>query len=223
MSHPFEDGYGPDEKVDIPNIETDPVVVTETAHVPITVTIDVSALVKSELGWTGPTFQGYDEDGDPEYGDPEPTGGGQIIDIVADKLAARLQSEAKIAVREAVKERALAKVDGLLDEILTSRLNLTNTLGEKTGGTTTVREAMIKAMTDRLEQRVDDSGKPVRNNGGWGNDRGYSYIAWHAQKAAVEVLDKEFMANTMSAAKEIKEKAKNAVAAKLAAVLGADL
>jgi hypothetical protein len=229
MSSPFQEGYVAPPSKDSDNM-ADPApkaveVVEETAHLPITVTINVDALIKSELGWT-PWPTGYDDDGEPDYDEPNyrPGGNGKIIDIVTDKLAARLQSETKTAVREAVKEVALAKVDALMDEIMAEKLVLTNSLGEVQGSgeALTLRESMIKAMTDRLESRVDDNGKPLTNQR-FGNDRGFSYIAWHADRAARLVLDKELVEDVKTAVKEIRDKTKAAVSAKVAAMLSAAL
>lgn len=186
------------------------------AHVPITISIDVDALLKSELGWT--TFNaGSYEDPDPGY----MTGGNDhFIDIVANKLAAKLYDETKAIVTKAVRERAVDRVDDLLDDIMDERMMLTSTYGEPKGEPTTLREAMIKAATDRLDQPVNQDGKRIDRNS-YGTS--YTYIQWRAEQTARTVLDKELTGQLSDAAKKIKDHAKNIVAAKLAAVLGADL
>lgn len=186
------------------------------AHVPITLTIDVDALLRSELGWTQFNAGGYE---DPEL-DYAPGGNGHLIDIVADKLAAKLYNETKEVVAAAVKERAVDRVDDLLDDLMDERMVLTSEFGVPRGEPTTLRAAMIKAMTDRLDQPVDRDGKRLDRNS-YGSSQ--TYIQWRSEQAARTVMDKEMSDQLSTAAKKIKDHAKNIVAAKLAAVLGADL
>lgn len=181
-----------------------------TAHVPITITIDIDQLLKSELGWRTVNVGSYD--------DPEPDyvpGDGRLIDVVADKLAARVQSEIANAVRDAVRDKALEKVDGLINEVMSQPIRLTSTYGEPKSPEMSMREAMIKAMTDRLEQKVDSQGKPAT---GYRTDT--TYLQWRAEQVARTVLDKEMTKRLSDAGKQIKDAATDLVSKRIAEVLG---
>lgn len=189
------------------------------AHVPITISIDVDQLLRSELGWTA--FNAGSSV-DPEL-DYAPGGNGRIIDVVADKLAAKLYDQTKVLVGEAVKERALDRVDDLIDEIMDERMILTSAYGEPQGEPTTLRAAMIKAMTDRLEEQVDDSGKRLgRDRYSYGG-KGFTYLHWRATKVAKDILDKELSTQLVDATRTIRDKAKTMVSQKIADVLEAGL
>lgn len=189
---------------------------TVEAHVPITLTIDVDTLLKSELGWTA-FNAGSGEDPELDY---SPGGNGHFVDIVANKLAGRLYDQTKAIVAEAVRERAVDRIDGLLDDLLDQNVFHTSQFGDPKSEPLPLREWMVKAMTDRLEQPVDDNGKRIERNS-YGTS--YTYIQWRAEQTAKTVLDKELTGQLSDTAKKIKDHAKNIVAAKLAAVLGADL
>lgn len=186
------------------------------AHVPITISIDVERLLRSELGWTA-FNAGSSEDPELDY---MPGGNGRIIDVVADKLAARLYDQTKVIVAEAVKERAIDHIDDLIDDTMDAPVFHTSQFGDPKSEPLPLREWMVKAMVDRLEQQVDDYGKRIdRNSYG----KSYTYIQWRAEQTAKLVLDKELSGQLSAAAKKIKDHAKNVVASKIAAVLGADL
>lgn len=185
------------------------------AHVPITLTIDVDALLKSELGWTAFNTGSY-EDPDLDY---RAGGNGRFIDVVADKLAAKLYDQTKAIVADAVKERAVDRIDDLIDDTMEAPVFHTSQFGNAKSEPLPLREWMVKAMVDRLEEKVDTEGKRKRDN--YGSSQ--TYIQWRAEQTARTVMDKELSGQLSSAAKKIKDHAKNIVAAKLAAVLGADL
>ena len=181
------------------------------AHVPITISIDVEQLLKSELGWTAYT----DDIGEPDYA---PGGDGRIVDVVAAKLAAAIQNDVKTAVLDAVRERTLDQVDDLIDEVMEGSIRLTSQYGEPKSPETTLREAMIKAMTDRLESKVDRDGKPSRNDSYGRSDK--TYLQWRAEQTASTILDKELSSKLAEAAKAIKVSATEIVGKKIAEVLG---
>jgi hypothetical protein len=79
-----------------------------------------------------------------------------------------------------------------------------------------MREAMIKAMTDRLDQKVDRDGKRARD--GYGTSQ--TYLQWRAEQTANSVIDKEMSKRLSEAAKQIKEAATNLVSKRIADVLG---
>lgn len=185
------------------------------AHVPITISIDVQQLLRSELGWT-PQYSGHGPD-DYEEEEPLPGGNGKIVDVVAAKLADAIKKDVLTDVKAAVKETALAKVDALIDEIMIQPLTLTSSYGEPKSGEMTLREAMIKAMNDRLTSTVDSNGKPLDRNG---YGRGMSFIQWHAEQAARAVLDKELTGQISAAVKQIKTAATNLVTTKIGEALG---
>lgn len=180
------------------------------AHVPITITIDVDQLLRSELGWTT-----YDAGDEPGY---EQGGNGRIVDVVATKLAAAIEREVKDSVREAVRDKTLEKVDSLIDEVMDGAIRLTSQYGEPKSPEMTLREAMIKAMTDRLEEKVDRDGRRSTDSYGSRSDR--TYLQWRAEKTATDVMDKELSGKLSEAAKRIKEQATDIVGKKIAEVLG---
>lgn len=188
-----------------------------TAHVPITISIDVDELIKSELGWRTQTIgNGYGDEDEYEY----VPGDGRLIDVVADKIAARLQSAIERPVRDAVKEAALAKVDGLIEKIMSEPVQLMSSrLGEPKSPELSMREAMIKAMVDRLDGRVNDNGQPYQRDA-FGADRGTSYLQWQAQQVAREVLDKDLTAQLTEAGKQIRSAATDLIGKRIAEVLG---
>ena len=196
---------------------------TVTAHLPITISIDVEQLIKAELGWRTRTMQSSsyvdDDDGDYEY----VPGDGRIIDVVADKVASKIQSQVVNDVRAAIKEKALEKVDGLIEKMMSEPLTLTSSYGEPIAPEMLMREAMIKAMSDRLNQQVDKNGKPHDRSISFGADRGYTYIAWRAEQVARDVMDKELSAKLAEAAKAIKTAATDLIGKRIADVLGRGL
>lgn len=184
------------------------------AHVPITISIDVEQLLKSELGWT--TYNAGDYES-PESG-YAPGGDGRIIDVVAAKLAAAIQKDVKSVVQDAVREKALEKVDDLIDEVMAGDIRLTSQYGEPKSPEMTLREAMIQAMVTRLDSKVDRDGKPSRNDRYGGTDR--TYLQYRAEKVAEQILDKELSSKLAEAAKAIKTSATEIVGKKIAEVLG---
>lgn len=185
---------------------------TETVdiHPTVTIGINVAELLRSELGWQDRNTGSWD---DPDF-EQYPGGNGRIIDLVADKLAGRIEKPVREAVAEAVKQRALAKVDELIDNVMDGTVPTTNAFGETKAPDQTLREFMVKAMTDRLNSHVDSSGRR--------GDRGYgakSYLEWHVDKIAGEVLDRQMNSQLSEASRKIKEKASALVAAKVAKVL----
>jgi hypothetical protein len=184
------------------------------AHVPITISIDVEQLLKSELGWTTYNADDYD---DPEPG-YAPGGDGRIIDVVAMKLAKAIEDEVRTAVSEAVKIKALEKVDALIDDVMSGTIRLTSEYGEPKSPETTVREAMIKAMTDRLEAPVDRDGKTFDGRKSYGTK--YTYLQYRAEQTAKVVLDKELSTQLAAATKQIKDKATDLVSKKISEALG---
>lgn len=185
-------------------------------NTPITIAIDVQELLKSELGWRHATP--ISTNGDPDdWDDDVEYGNGKLIDLVAFKLAAEIKADASRAIREVVKERALAQVDTLIEEILAGTVTLTSEYGEAKSPAMTIREAMIKAMTDRLECNVDANGKKIDRNS-YGS--GTSYLVWHSQRAAQNVLDKELTGQINAAVKQIKTAAQQLVTNKIGEALG---
>lgn len=180
------------------------------AHAPITITIDVDELLKSHLGYRTVNVGSYD-DPEPEY----VPGDGQIIDVVADKLAARLNGEIADAVRNAVRDKALEKIDALIEEVMTTPIKLTSTYGEPKSPEMSMREAMIKAMTDRLDEKVNSEGKRYDNFG-----RGQTYLQWCAEQTARAVIDKEMTDRCSAAAKQIKSATNDLVGKRIADMLG---
>lgn len=182
-------------------------------HAPITISVDVDALLKSELGYRTVNIGSWD--------DPEPDyipGDGKIIDVVADKLAHRLEGDIAMAVRQAVNDKALEKVDGLIDEVMTTPIKMTSTYGEPRSPEMSLREAMVKAMIDRLEERVDSQGKRQRNDG-FGRD-GKTYLQWRAEQVGRDILDKDLSKRLSEAAKQIKDSATDLVSKRIAEMLG---
>lgn len=204
---------GIEKPVDLPDRET------VEAHLPITISIDVDRLLRSELGWTSYNAGSY-EDPEPGYA---PGGDGRIVDVVAHKLAKAIEGDVRAAVTEVVKERSLEHIDTLIEMVMNSPIQLTSEYGEPRSPETTMREAMIKAMTDRLEMTVDDSGKPLERSRYSYGDRGFTYLDWRAKKVAQDILDKELSSKLSEASKTIRDKAKNLVSAKIADVLGMGL
>lgn len=194
---------------------------TTEAHVPIMISIDVDQLLKSELGWssvvTRSSIDDYEED-------VVAGGNGRIIDLVAFKLAGAIEGEARKAVFAAVKESALARVDALLDETIKERLTLTSSYGERLNDQDdiTLREAMIKAMTDRLDGKVDDQGRPFKGDA-WHADRGTTYLMWHANKLAKDIMDKELSTRLSEAGRQIRSAATDMIGKQIARVLGSGL
>lgn len=182
-------------------IETD-------VHPQITLTINVEDILKSELGWQ----EVYDYDGPVGV---QPGGNGRLIDLVADTLALRLADDVRSAVEKAVKEIALAKVDSLIDQVMVDPVILV-----KPGGAgeeaTNLRAAMVKAMKDRLDQRVDSNGKPAFGTG-------RTYLDWHVEKAAREVLDQELSTTLLDFSRKIREETKALVRHRVAEALGKGL
>ena len=191
---------------------------TTTATVPITVNIDVDALLKAHLGYRVAKPGTYN--GDPDDWDDEEVyyGDGQIMDIVADKLAARVENDIREAVRAAVKDAALDKVDRIIDEVMDQEIQLTSSYGEPKAEPTTLRAAMIKAMTDRLEESVDEHGKRFTSDIYRAN-RGAPYLTWRASQVAKEVLDTELNNRLAQAVKDIRSAATDLVSQKIAAAL----
>jgi hypothetical protein len=115
-----------------------------------------------------------------------------------------------------VRAGALEKVDALIDEVMAQPVRLTSTYGEPKSPEMSMREAMIKAMTDRLDQKVDRDGKRARD--GYGTSQ--TYLQWRAEQTANSVIDKEMSKRLSEAAKQIKEAATNLVSKRIADVLG---
>ena len=182
------------------------------AHTPITISIDVDQLLRSELGWRTVNVGSYDDPEEDYVPDND-----RIIDVVADKLASALKRETENAVRSAVREKVLEKVDGLIDEVMSTPITLTSTYGEPKSPEMSMREAMIKAMTDRLDEKVNSDGKRSSDSFGRGTQ---TYLQWRAEQTARAVLDKELSQRMTDAAKQIKSTAMDLVSKKIAEVLG---
>lgn len=183
------------------------------AHAPITISIDVDQLIRAELGWR--TFNaGSFEDPEPDYA----PGDGKLIDVVADKLAAAIQPQVTSTAQEAVRQKVLEKVDGLIEEIMAKPIQLTSTYGEPKSPEMSMREAMIKAMTDRLDERVNSDGK--RSTASYGMRSDQTYLQWRAEQTARTVMDGELSGRLAEAAKQIKTAATELVGKRIADVLG---
>lgn len=193
-----------------------------TANVPITVNIDVEALVNAELGLRTTNYRGGFDPDDFEPDDFEPEyepGDGRLIDIVADKMAARVQRSVQKVVEESVRAKVLEKVDGLIEEIMESPVVLTSTLGEpKKAPEMSMREAMIKAMVDRLDEGVDSNGKRRDRGDYYGSHK--TYLEWRAEQVARLVIDKEMDGRISTAVKQIRDAAKDLVGKKISDALG---
>ena len=174
----------------------------EHVYAPVTVTIDVERLIKSS-GFGAPE---YDDD----YDSPVP-GSQRLATLIANTVAIKLAPQVKEAVTASVKEAALAKVDDLLEEVISGPIQLTNTYGERTGSSTTLREQIIKSINDQLIRKVDDQGRTPSYS-----REGKPYIQYVADEAAKRAINGELKTSIAEAVVDAKARIKTAVTDELA-------
>lgn len=170
-------------------------------YTPVTITIDVNAMLRQQ-GWAG-----VDQTGEEDW---EPVG--KLAEVVAQAIARQLAPQLKKDVSEAVKESAKTKVDAIIDEVINGEIQLTNSYGERTGGTLTLREQIVKSIKEELSRKVDNQGRTPSYN-----RDGVSYVRYVADSAAKQAINNELKDAIAEAIVEVKARVKAVVAEELGA------
>lgn len=172
-----------------------------TVEAPVTVTVDLDALVKA----SGYVAGGYNHDAE-EY---EPGGG--LIEMVANLLATKLKADVRKEVVAAVEAEVRSQVRDIVAEVIDGTVKVTNAFGEATGGTMTLRERIVKEAKDALNVRVD-------RNGGFDRYAGrdsMTLVHYIAKQTANEAIKGELKAAADEAVAEVKQGVRDIVSAQI--------
>ena len=172
-------------------------------HAPVTVTIDIDQLLHAATDYV-------------QVGEDEWAGGDPFVTLVAGAVAKQvLDSDLRKAVRDALQASVEAKVAALIDARLEEVLVPTNEWGETRPGKEpkALRDIIIEAAEKRLGQQVGSDGKPADRYGS-----NQTYLEWQVSRLTSQVLDRDFSAQ-LNGAKQIKARAQQVVADKVAAAL----
>ena len=184
-------------------IEVDPVSDTHdvTVEAPVTVSVDLDALVKA----SGYVAGGYNHDTE-EY---EPGGG--LVEMVANLIATKLKADIRKEVVAAVNDQVQAQVGAIVTEVIEGTIKVTNAFGEPTGGPMTLRERIIKEARDVLDRRVNENGSYDRYSG----RDSMTLVNYIAKKAAKEAITGELKTAADQAVAEVKQGIRDLVGAQI--------
>lgn len=174
---------------------------------PVQIVVDEKKLL-TEIGWTD-----YYQDRDGEYHEE---GGkfdvrGNLAGLVAERLAKAMDDEMRAVVRETVAERATTRVAEIIDEVITGEIHQTNTWGERTGKTTTLREMIADQIKDQLTRKVNSRGETER----YASNGSIPYVQYVAQEAARAAIKGELSEAAQEAVEQVKAKVTGLVAEEL--------
>lgn len=174
--------------------------ITGQIATPVTITVDLDALVKSH---------GYG----PRPDTDEAYGGDGLAPLVARMVADRLAPDMKKAVTDLVKEAALDQVHDIIGEVMAGQIQLTNSYGEPIGKFSTLREQIVASVTEQLNAKVNSRGGRAPS---YERDA-IPYMRWLAKDAADKALKGELDKAVKAAVNEVKQSVADLVTAELGA------
>ena len=133
-----------------------------------------------------------------------------IVSRAVDKAADRISRSLDVNVEELAKERAILKIDAMLDDLKLASFQPTNSYGQPAGDPKTFLELVLEAVDKWGSQRVDYNGRPTQSS----MDK-KTRIEWLGYKLADDIA-KDHM-------KEIMEELKAVGADKVGAIVSAGI
>ena len=133
-----------------------------------------------------------------------------IVSRAVDKVTNRISRSLEGNVEGLAKERAILKIDAVLDDLQLSKFQPTNSYGQPTGDPKTFLELILESVNAWGSQRVDYQGHPTRSSGDH-----QTRIEWLGYKLADDIAAEHL--------KEMIEELKAAGADKVGAIVSAGI